>query len=99
MGAGEPTYPYTSRVIPRKLGTRGLASGGVASMWAACRGVRRDFIPGVNLEQHSSASAARLPREAPVGHRRPTARSVPQDQNLTPAEKKQRQLDEALDKN
>jgi hypothetical protein len=38
------------------------------------------------------------PREAPIGHRQPTASSAPQDPELTPAEKKQKELDEALDK-
>ncbi len=38
------------------------------------------------------------PGEAPVGHRQPKAGEVPQEQELTPAEKKQRELDQALDK-
>jgi hypothetical protein len=38
------------------------------------------------------------PREAPVGHRQPTASSVPQEQAQTPAEKRQKELDETLDK-
>ena len=37
-------------------------------------------------------------REAPIGPRQPTASSAPQDPELTPAEKKQKELDEALDK-
>jgi hypothetical protein len=37
-------------------------------------------------------------REAPVGHRQPSASSVPQDQGQTPSEKRQKELDEALDK-
>jgi hypothetical protein len=34
------------------------------------------------------------PREAPVGHRQPTASGVPQDSGQTPAEKRQKELDE-----
>ncbi len=37
-------------------------------------------------------------REAPVGHRQPKAGEVPKEQELTPAEKRQKELDEALDK-
>jgi hypothetical protein len=47
----------------------------------------------------SSALAQGAPsREAPVGHRQPKAGEVPQEQELTPAEKKQKELDQALDK-
>jgi hypothetical protein len=38
------------------------------------------------------------PGEAPTGHRQPKAGEVPQEQELTPAEKKQKELDQALDK-
>lgn len=37
-------------------------------------------------------------REAPVGHRQPKAGEVPQAQELTDAEKRQKELDQALDK-
>ena len=37
------------------------------------------------------------PQEAPVGHRQPKASDVPQE-TLTPAEKRQQELDKALDK-
>jgi hypothetical protein len=37
-------------------------------------------------------------REAPVGHRQPKAGEVPQEQQLTDAEKRQKELDKALDK-
>jgi hypothetical protein len=37
------------------------------------------------------------PRESPVGHRQPKAGSLPQDQQ-TPAERKQQELDKVLDK-
>ncbi len=37
-------------------------------------------------------------REAPVGHRQPKADEVPQAQELTDAEKRQKELDQALDK-
>jgi hypothetical protein len=47
----------------------------------------------------SSALAQGSPsREAPVGHRQPKAGEVPQEQQLTEAEKRQRELDKALDK-
>jgi hypothetical protein len=37
-------------------------------------------------------------REAPVGHRQPKAGEVPQEQQLTDAEKRQKELDKALEK-
>jgi hypothetical protein len=47
----------------------------------------------------SSALAQGVPsREAPVGHRQPKAGEVPQEQELSPAEKRQKELDQALDK-
>jgi hypothetical protein len=47
----------------------------------------------------SSALAQGGPsREAPVGHRQPKVDEVPQEQQLTDAEKKQKELDKALDK-
>jgi hypothetical protein len=36
--------------------------------------------------------------EAPVGHRQPKASEVPKEPEQTPAEKKQKELDQALDK-
>ncbi len=47
----------------------------------------------------SSALAQSAPsREAPVGHRQPKAGEVPQEQQLTDAERRQKELDKALDK-
>jgi hypothetical protein len=47
----------------------------------------------------SSAVAQGSPsREAPVGHRQPKAGELPQEQQLTDAEKRQKELDKALDK-
>jgi hypothetical protein len=47
----------------------------------------------------SSALAQGGPsREAPVGHRQPKAGEVPQEPQLTDAEKRQKELDKALDK-
>jgi hypothetical protein len=47
----------------------------------------------------SSALAQGVPsREAPAGHRQPKAGEVPQAQELTDAEKRQKELDQALDK-
>ncbi len=47
----------------------------------------------------SSALAQGAPsREAPVGHRQPKAGEVPQAQELTDAEKRQKALDQALDR-
>ncbi len=37
-------------------------------------------------------------REVPVGHRQPKASEVLPDRELTPAEKRQKELDQALDK-
>ncbi len=37
-------------------------------------------------------------RSSPVGHRQPKAGEVPQAQELTDAEKRQKELDQALDK-
>jgi len=53
----------------------------------------------VTASTWSSALAQGVPsREAPVGHRQPKAGEVPQEQELSPAEKKQKELDQALDK-
>jgi len=47
----------------------------------------------------SSALAQGAPsHEAPVGHRQPKAGEVPQAQELTEAEKRQKALDQALDR-
>ena len=52
----------------------------------------------VTASTWSSALAQGAPsREAPVGHRQPKATEVPLDQQ-TDAEKKQKELDKALDK-
>ncbi len=53
----------------------------------------------VTASTWSSALAQGAPsREAPVGHRQPKAGEVPQAQELTDAEKRQKELDQALDK-
>ena len=53
----------------------------------------------VTASAWSTALAQGAPsREAPVGHRQPKAGEVPQEQELTPAEKRQKELDQALDK-
>ncbi len=53
----------------------------------------------VTASAWSSALAQGAPsREAPVGHRQPKAGEVPQAQELTDAEKRQKELDQALDK-
>jgi hypothetical protein len=53
----------------------------------------------VTASTWSSALAQGVPsREAPVGHRQPKAGEVPQAQELTDAEKRQKELDQALDK-
>ena len=60
------------------------------------------MLSGPTWAQTSSRSGALAqgspPREAPVGHRQPKASEVPQAQELTDAEKKQKELDEALNK-
>ena len=53
----------------------------------------------VTASTWSSALAQGAPsREAPVGHRQPKAGEVPQAQELTDAEKRQKALDQALDR-
>ncbi len=53
----------------------------------------------VTASTWSGALAQGAPsHEAPVGHRQPKAGEVPQEQELSPAEKKQKELDQALDK-
>jgi hypothetical protein len=53
----------------------------------------------VTASTWSSALAQGVPsREAPVGNRQPKAGEVPQAQELTDAEKRQKELDQALDK-
>ncbi len=47
----------------------------------------------------SGALAQRSPsRDAPVGHRQPKADQIPQEQQATDADKKMKELDEALAK-
>ncbi len=53
----------------------------------------------VTASTWSSALAQGAPSgEAPVGHRQPKAGEVPQAQELTDAEKRQKALDQALDR-
>jgi hypothetical protein len=53
----------------------------------------------VTASTWNSALAQGAPsREAPVGHRQPKAGEAPQAQELTDAEKRQKELDQALDK-
>lgn len=84
--------PMTWVCAKKELGIK----AGVRVVWLA---VAASALLLITASGWSSALAQGGPsREAPVGHRQPKASEVPPDQQLTPAEKRQKELDQALDK-